>query len=387
MAMAPPFPRSMVVGNWNVSQGTAAAVAERASDVIGVTVVLCPPFSGLTAVRSAAAGAGLAIAVPAICHKEGMEKLTDELTLEWSAAVLAASLDYVLVGHWKWKDVSPRVARETNAALWHGIRPIICVGDASDNRRGESIDETMRRQVSAALSDVSAEYASSHIAVAYEPVWAIETARTLAVSDATPAQRAIRNTIADLWGQEAMATVPVLYGGIVNPSNAVDFADAGFNGVLASDASMDATAFLEIAKAFSTPALDTGSPHPPPAEPDHNDRDFDDEALTAEQQAVSFLLKRRLLPVISEMENALQYLDERERQGLELIRDELQAFQEWARITRVGTLGEHFDPNIHRAIGTDERPEYPSLSVVEVVQPGYRVESMVVQKAEVIVNR
>jgi molecular chaperone GrpE len=99
------------------------------------------------------------------------------------------------------------------------------------------------------------------------------------------------------------------------------------------------------------------------------------------------LLKRSLLPVITELDNALQYLGEREAQGLQLIRDKLRDFQKWERISRVGEFGETFDPDIHRAIGTDERGEYPSRMVVEVLRPGYRVEDHVVQKAEVIVNR
>ena len=162
----------------------------------------------------------------------------------------------------------------------------------------------------------------------------------------------------------------------------------GINGVLVVDDDVNSADFMRIARAFSR-----ASPHrekhavPSPALRSPESAAADDMELTAEQQAVSLLLKRSLLPVISELENALQYLSEREAQGLQLVHEKLEEFCKWEKISRLGEVGQPFDPDIHRAIGTDDRSDHPSRTVVELLQPGYRIEGDVVQKAVVIVNR
>ena len=381
--------RPMVVRSWAKSAAEsditalAEAAATQSGDIGMVNLILCPPFSSLAAVSTTIGDTGVTIGAPAIRDKYGGQ-INDEI----AAAILANRCEYALVGHWRWRDTMDTVASETAAALRCGIRPILCVFDNDEHhRREEPIEETMRRQIHGALSRVNFELPPEPLAIAYEPAWTFESRQTLSAERAAEILGTVRRVIAQRLGVEIAASVPLLYAGRVSPSDADAFAAAeGINGVLVVDDDVVSADVMHIARAFSrvshqrekhsipSPALSEGSA-------------AGDMELTAEQQAVSLLLKRSLLPVISELENALQYLGEREVQGLQLIQDKLQEFQKWERISRVGEIGEQFDPDVHRAIGTDDRSDYPSRTVVELVQPGYRIEGQVVQKAEVIVNR
>ena len=382
---------SLVVGNWTTNSASANAVAlaeaivRQACDISGVNVVLCPPFVSWPDVCTATSGTSIMLGAPAILYKGDTGELSGEQMVEMSAMMLANRFDHVIVGHWEWHESNQIVARETAAALRHGIRPIICVGDTHEQKNGELFEETMRRQVSEALSGVPTNLPPGALVIAYEPVWAIQSKQP--VDEVERVLATLREVIDQELDKERAAAVPLLFGGSVSSRDAERFAAAGFNGVLVSGATLDANVFLAIARAFSTHTGDGGQPPFTLPEPQSGDPDVADVPLTPEQAAVSHMFNRGLLPVISELENAFQYLDEREAQGLQLIRDKLQLFQDWQNIARVGEIGEPFDPEIHHAIGTDERSNYPSRHVVEVVQPGYRIGGDVVQKAEVIVNR
>ena len=385
----------MMVANWttgaesNNAVSLAKALAVHSRDINGLDVILCPPFASLTAVRSAVAAADIALGAPSIIYKERVGELTAELRVELSAAMLSHRLAYAIIGHWRWEDDNPTVALETAVALRNGIRPVICVSDTIESHRaGEPIEATIHRQVERGLSQVKREPAPGSLIIAYEPAWAIRSNQLVAAREASTVLGVVRAEIAQKFGNEVATSMPVLYGGNLNPSNAVDFAACGFNGaLLTGDDNLDAATFLEIAKAFSSQYTEAGRPPFIPSESELVNGDVVDDPLTPEQLAVSRLLKRSLLPVISELENALHFLGDREAEGLRLIREKLDDFAQWERIARLGEIGEQFNTDIHHAIGTDERPDYPSRAVVEVLQPGYRVEDTIVQKAEVIVNR
>lgn len=387
----------VVAGSWTTDPASAnapalaQAIAVHSSNISGVNLVLCPPFASLPAVREVPGVTNIVLGAPALQYKNGMGELTSELRAEWSAILLSTKFDYAIIGHWKWQEGNEIVAFETAAALAHGIKPIICVGDTAEQRQREPIVQTIRRQVLEALSRVSDLPFPGSFAIAYQPVWALRSRQAVEVTadETTQVLEIIRTAIAERWGAEVATATPLLYGGNVTADNAAALASVThIGGVLLSDDSLGAETFIAIARAFSgaAPAV-VSVPSSEPAHTETNQSSSDHPNFSDEQQAVRMLLKRSLLPVITELESALRYLDEREAQGVQLIQDKLRDFQTWERISRVGELGEPFDPDIHRAIGTDERGEYPSRAVVEVLQPGYRVEDHVVQKAEVIVNR
>ena len=259
------IPAAVVAGNWKMNTDLAGgvalasavaagapAVADAAAGA-GVNLIVCPPFVSLAAVRDALAGSGVAVGAQNM-HADDSGAFTGEI----APPMLAGLCEYVIIGHSERRqyfgETDAEIGRKTAAALRHHLRPIICVGETLDERDSGQAAEVIRQQVVAALADVDPDDAAAgRIAIAYEPVWAIGTGRA-----ATPEIAAqimdgsIRSTIAAALGAAAADATPLLYGGSVNAGNAAAFAAVGsVNGALVGGASLDAAAFLEVARAFA----------------------------------------------------------------------------------------------------------------------------------------
>ncbi len=253
-----PAMQNIVAGNWkmntDIASGIALAanIAAGAADLRGVRVILGPPFVSLVTVRDTVAGSGIAVAAQNM-HADDSGAFTGEI----APTMLTGICDYVMIGHSERRqyfgETDESVGRKTAAALQHGIRPIVCVGETLDERESGQAAEVIRRQVVAALADLDPHEVAGRLAIAYEPVWAIGTGRaaTPEIADQVMAG-AIRSTIAAALGSDAAAATPLLYGGSVNPGNSADFAAApSINGALVGGASLDAASFLAVAAAFA----------------------------------------------------------------------------------------------------------------------------------------
>lgn len=125
---------------------------------------------------------------------------------------------------------------KVHAALRHGIRPLVCVGEPESAKgAGASVDYVCR-QAHAALEGIGAD---AEVLVAYEPVWAIgEGARAARAEDIAPVCRAL----ADEVGQ-----CQLLYGGSVGLDNAVDLLGVdGVDGLFIGRAAWDVRDFAAI---------------------------------------------------------------------------------------------------------------------------------------------
>ena len=251
-------PDTIIAGNWKMNTdlasgvALAAAIAGGAAEVGGVSLIVCPPFVALAAVRDAVAGSGVAVGAQNM-HADGSGAFTGEI----APPMLAGLCDYVIIGHSERRqffgETDEAVGRKTAAALQYGLRPIVCVGETLDERERGQAAEVIRRQATAALADLEPSTAAGKLAIAYEPVWAIGTGRAATPEIAGQIMGGvIRPVVAAALGAEAAAAIPLLYGGSVNAGNAGEFAAAdSVNGALVGGASLDAGAFLSVARAFA----------------------------------------------------------------------------------------------------------------------------------------
>ncbi len=91
---------------------------------------------------------------------------------------------------------------------------------------------------------------AANTVIAYEPVWAIGTGLTPTPADVEQVHAAIRRDLSEVAGAEG-ANIRILYGGSVKPDNAAELmAIPNVNGALVGGASLKASDFLAILRAY-----------------------------------------------------------------------------------------------------------------------------------------
>jgi molecular chaperone GrpE len=98
---------------------------------------------------------------------------------------------------------------------------------------------------------------------------------------------------------------------------------------------------------------------------------------------------RELLPVLDNLERALESVDDAEAplaQGVRLVHSELAAVLSRNGVEAIDPAGEAFDPNVHEALSTRSENGTEAGVVLDVVQRGYRLDQTVLRPARVVVS-
>ena len=159
-------------------------------------------------------------------------------------------IKYVILGHSERREhfgeTDSAINSKVKAALRSGLAIILCIGEKS--REDDNFQVFVRDELRKDLEGV-ARRMTSKIIIAYEPIWAIGTGKTVNPEDLYEMVTYIRRALFDLFGKGAAHKIPVLYGGSVNAKNAKAFLDvAGVNGLLVGGASLDVSEFEGILK-------------------------------------------------------------------------------------------------------------------------------------------
>jgi triosephosphate isomerase (TIM) len=244
----------LVVGNWKMHGGQAEAreLAQSLRDGLkrprGVEVVVCPPFTALAVVREALSGSAVALGAQN-CHWEPSGAFTGEI----SPAMLAElGCRWVLVGHSErrqiFRETDEEINRKVGAALRHGLRPVLCLGETADERRQGLTFTVVEGQLRAGWAGLSVEDIGRSV-LAYEPVWAIGTGVNATPSQAAEVHSYLRGLVSELGSKELAQSVRILYGGSVKAENAAALTqEPDIDGVLVGGASLQAPGFIAIAK-------------------------------------------------------------------------------------------------------------------------------------------
>jgi len=261
---------AVAAGNWKMhkTSGEARAfvqvLAPQLTDLKEVEVVLCAPFTALTALAEAVQGTPLKVGAQDLFWQE-----SGAYTGEISPSMLKdAGCTHVIIGHserrgrfgsyeefadWNLLEVFGdndwTVNAKVKAALAAGLRPIVCVGEMlAERERGET-DDLIRLQLRRALHGLDAEEAAEVI-IAYEPVWAIGTGKVCDAEEANRVIGVIRRTLAELYDQGTAETMRILYGGSIKPENIAGLmAQPEIDGGLVGGASLDPESFRQIIRA------------------------------------------------------------------------------------------------------------------------------------------
>src|SRR5690349_14782903 len=246
-----------MAGNWkmNLNHLEAIALTQKlafsfSEKLLGeVEVVVLPPFTDLRSVQTLIDGDKLLLGYGA---QDLSPHAAGAYTGDISGPMLAKlGCQYAVVGHSERRayhhEDDALVAAKVKAALTYDLVPILCVGEGLEVREaGEHVPYTVA-QLDAALDGLKPDQVDK-VVVAYEPVWAIGTGKTATPEDAQEVIGALRNRLADAYGNTA-DRVRILYGGSVKGSNvAAIMAQPDIDGALVGGASLDPKDFTLICR-------------------------------------------------------------------------------------------------------------------------------------------
>jgi triosephosphate isomerase len=200
-------------------------------------IVVCPDYLTLPVISGIIKGSGLSLGA-----QNCSAVLSGAQTGEVSAKNLQAiGVKYVIIGHSERRqglgEDSALVAAKVKAALAANLRPILCIGETAQIKDKGQTKRFLSQELKLSLAGLD-KAASKRLVIAYEPVWAISTAKK--ASPLVPEEaEAIHKYLSDLSTKLLGQAVPVLYGGSVKPDNAKEYlAKTHISGLLVGGASL-----------------------------------------------------------------------------------------------------------------------------------------------------
>lgn len=249
----------LMAGNWKMNfnhlqsiafvQKLAWTLKDAKHDYEQVEVAVFPPFTDIRSVQTIIQADKLDMQYGAqdlSQHDSGA--YTGDVSGEFIATLGAR---YALVGHSERRTIhgeSDEVCRaKVNAALRHGLVPVLCVGESLEQREAsDNPAEVSIAQLKAGLADVKP---GTDIVIAYEPVWAIGTGQVATAEQAQDVCGALRRALAEQLGEETAAATRILYGGSVKPANVASIMrEPDIDGALVGGASLSIEDFSSIVR-------------------------------------------------------------------------------------------------------------------------------------------
>ena len=243
--------RKVIAGNWkmNMLPNETIQFIEDLAPLVKDTdneVILCVPYTDLFYALLTAQNTNIKIGAQNMHFAE-----SGAYTGEVSGKMLKSiNVEYVIIGHSErrqyFNETDETVNKKVKAAFENGLKPIVCVGETLEQREAGKVEEIITNQTKLALEGLTNEQVENTI-IAYEPIWAIGTGKTATKEDANDAIKAIRNKIAEIYGQNVADRVIIQYGGSVKSSNAKElFSMPDIDGALVGGASLKADEFSKI---------------------------------------------------------------------------------------------------------------------------------------------
>ena len=215
---------AVIAGNWKMNKTPSEAV-QLINDIkplvenAGCDVVVCTPYVDLSVAVEATKGSNIKVGAENV-HFEESGAFTGEISAPMLKEI---GVEYVIIGHSERRtyfgETDVTVNRRTLAALNHGLKVILCVGEYLEQREQGITAELVAMQTKIALNNVTAEQ-MKNVIIAYEPVWAIGTGKTATAEQANEVCAVIRKAVADLYGKDTAEATTIQYGGSMNAKNA-----------------------------------------------------------------------------------------------------------------------------------------------------------------------
>jgi triosephosphate isomerase len=243
----------VIAGNWKMNKTVSEAV-ELVNSLKSLVadakaeVVVCPTAICLTEVVRAAKDSNIGVGAQNMYHKD-----SGAFTGEISPVFLTdMNIQYVILGHSERRqyfgETDEDINKKTIAALNHGLKPILCIGETLEEREAGTTFDVLTTQINGSMANMK-NMNLDNLIIAYEPVWAIGTGKTATKEDANEVISFIRKLIRENFGDAVADKTRILYGGSVKSSNIKELMDMPeIDGALVGGASLEAVEFSKIVK-------------------------------------------------------------------------------------------------------------------------------------------
>ena len=241
--------RKIIAGNWKMN-GKLENLLEikKISNEFArskIEIIICPPFTLLSVASKIAKNVYLGAQN---LHPESEGAFTGEISADM---LVDLGVKYSIIGHSERRnehnETNEIVARKVKTSLEKNLQTIICIGETELQRKENSTLEILEQQL---LESLANNTNSEKLIVAYEPIWAIGTGLIPEVSEISKIHDFLRVRLVELYGSNA-STIPLLYGGSVNGSNASEIFNVNnVNGALVGGASLSFEKFAPIIRAI-----------------------------------------------------------------------------------------------------------------------------------------
>ncbi|WP_081978191.1 triose-phosphate isomerase [Methylotenera sp. N17] len=247
-------PQKIVIANWKMhgslkqNEQLLRGYLAELSTLKHTQVVVCVPYPYLAQAQQ------LLSSTPIAWGAQNMGKFergayTGEVSAEM---LLDFGVQYVILGHSErstaYCESDENIADKFMTAKQHGLTPVLCVGETLIEREAGVMEMVVGKQLDTIIRQFGAGV-FAHTIISYEPIWAIGTGLAATPEQAKTMHAFIRYKL--LQSDASIEnTLKILYGGSVNPQNAVQlFSVNGIDGGLVGKCSLQAQDFVKICQA------------------------------------------------------------------------------------------------------------------------------------------
>jgi triosephosphate isomerase len=244
--------KPLIAGNWKMFKTVdeAASLAQTlkagAGSLNDALVVVCPPFTAISAVSQILCESSIEVGAQNMYH-EAEGAFTGEIS---PLMLKDLKCRYVILGHSErrqhFKETDKLINTKVITALKYSLIPILCIGETLEEREANQHFNIVQKQLVEGLKGIDIDDASK-LVIAYEPVWAIGTGKTASPAQAEEMHSAIRKFLIATYDEETASKIPLLYGGSVKPDNTAELmSKPNVDGALVGGAALKAEIFLQI---------------------------------------------------------------------------------------------------------------------------------------------
>lgn len=211
-----------------------------------IELFIIPPFTALLNVRELLEDSSIMLGAQNM-HWEDEGPFTGEIS---PIHLKEIGVQLVELGHSERREYFNEndldLNKKVKSALKHQLKPLICIGETSEQKDIGITNEILSIQIKTILHNIQL-LSTDEVMIAYEPRWAIgDKGQCADPQYIEHTHQFIRHCLNELFpsiGQE----IPILYGGSVNTENAIPILQLNnVNGLFIGRSAWDLSSFKEI---------------------------------------------------------------------------------------------------------------------------------------------